>query len=55
MQSTDVKPGKNQFKCFHCRRIFSSKDGNWYTWNTMEVHLCNACEKATREKPERKS
>jgi hypothetical protein len=47
------KPGKGQFKCFHCRRIFLSKDGDWHPWRTMEVHLCRGCEKLTQKSPER--
>jgi hypothetical protein len=55
MEPTDpqVKPGKGQFKCFVCRKIFQNKDGDWLTWNNMEVHLCRVCEKATKGKPER--
>jgi hypothetical protein len=49
------KPARNQFKCFHCRLIFASKDGDWHAWNTMEVHLCQPCEKETRARPERKT
>ncbi len=55
MKATYSKPGRNQFKCFHCRLVFSAKEGDWYTWNTIEVHLCNNCEKLTKAKPERRS
>ncbi len=53
MKATYTKPGRNQFKCYHCGLIFQSKDGNWYNWNTMEVHLCFSCEKITKNMPER--
>lgn len=49
------KPGKGQFRCFQCRQLFRSKDGNWYMWTSMEVHLCNGCEKTTRDQPERQN
>jgi hypothetical protein len=47
------KPGKNEFKCFECRSIYSSKDGDWFAWNSMEVHLCRGCDKDTQNRPER--
>jgi hypothetical protein len=53
MQNTESKPGKNQFKCFHCRLIFANKDGDWFHWNDMQVHLCRSCDKLTEKKPER--
>jgi len=36
------------FRCFRCRRYFTSKDGNWIKWEHMEVHLCHSCERDTR-------
>jgi hypothetical protein len=54
-QTEERKPGRNEFKCFNCRTIFSNKDGDWYAWNSMEVHLCNPCDKLTKNKAERKS
>jgi hypothetical protein len=54
LSNPESKPGKGQFKCFQCRRIFSMKDGDWYFWNTMEVHLCISCERTTRDHTERK-
>jgi hypothetical protein len=54
MQTTQVKAGKNQFKCFHCRLIFSNKDGDWFDWDMMQVHLCRSCEKLTQDQPQRK-
>ena len=47
------KPARGQFKCFHCRQLFPMKEGDWHTWNSMEVHLCKACNKATKDRPER--
>ncbi len=44
---------KNQFKCFHCRELFTQRDGNWFDWNQMQVHLCHSCDKLTAEKFER--
>jgi hypothetical protein len=53
MQTTYSKPGKNQFKCFHCRAVFSSKLGDWFNWDSMQVHLCRGCDKLTAEDPQR--
>lgn len=47
------KMAKGTFKCFHCRGTFTSKDGDWYDWNQMQVHLCHSCEKATVKDPAR--
>jgi hypothetical protein len=44
---------KGQFRCFRCRNIFLMKDGDWFHWNAMEVHLCTPCDKQTRSVPER--
>jgi hypothetical protein len=44
---------KGQFRCFRCRGVFMMKDGDWYHWKAMEVHLCNSCDKQTRNAPER--
>lgn len=44
---------KNQFKCFHCRLVFAQRDGNWFNWKSMQVHLCKSCEKQTEKRPER--
>jgi hypothetical protein len=30
------------------------KDGDWVAWKSMEVHLCRACDVATRDREERK-
>jgi hypothetical protein len=51
--SVTAKPGRNQFKCFQCRVIFSNKDGDWFHWDSMQVHLCRKCDKETEKKPER--
>ena len=51
--TTSAKPGKNQFKCFQCRLIFSNRDGDWFNWKHLQVHLCWACDKLTAAKPER--
>lgn len=48
-----TKLSKNQFKCFHCRSVFAQRDGNWFDWNDMQVHLCNKCDKITRKQDER--
>ncbi|MGZ6311263.1 MAG: hypothetical protein ACXWPM_01415 [Bdellovibrionota bacterium] len=50
---TLVKAGKNQFRCFHCRNVFANRDGDWFNWDQMQVHLCRKCDKATVGKPER--
>ncbi len=44
---------KNQFKCFQCRLIFAQRDGDWFTWDTMQVHLCRGCNKKTEKRSER--
>jgi len=49
-----TKPRSGQFKCFRCRELFPSKEGDWHSWQTMEVHLCRKCEKETQNTPERK-
>lgn len=51
--NSELKPGKNQFKCFYCRNIFDRKDGDWFNWKEMQVHLCKTCEKKTAKNPER--
>jgi hypothetical protein len=53
MQIVKSKLSKNQFKCYYCRHIFAMKEGDWFQWETMQVHLCRACEKVTEDKPER--
>lgn len=45
--------GRGQFRCFRCRKVFPMKDGDWHHWKAMEVHLCVACDKDTRNAPER--
>lgn len=44
---------KNQFKCFHCRLVFSKREGDWFDWDKMQVNLCKPCDKSTEERPER--
>ena len=54
MELTPVKSaGKNQFKCFQCRAIFANRDGDWFDWDGMQVHLCRQCDKSTRASSER--
>ncbi len=53
MNASLAKPGRNQFKCFHCRQIFAQRDGDWFDWNHMQVHLCRSCDKATATSRER--
>ncbi len=48
-----TKLPKNQFRCFLCRLVFAQRDGDWHDWESMQVHLCRACEKLTRQRPER--
>lgn len=47
------KAPKGQFKCFCCRKLFPMREGNWFQWKTMEVHLCLGCDRTTRNTPER--
>ena len=46
---------KGHFKCFHCRKLFQMKDGDWHVWESMQVHLCKGCEKTTKARPERRA
>jgi hypothetical protein len=48
-----LKVGRNQFRCFHCRLIFAQRDGEWFDWNQMQVHLCRSCDKITEKEPQR--
>ena len=45
--------GKGQFRCFRCRKVYAMRDGDWFHWQSMEVHLCVPCDKDTRNAPER--
>ncbi len=49
----DVKAGKNEFKCFHCREIRAKRDGDWVDWGNMQVHLCRTCDRDTAGKAPR--
>lgn len=51
--ATLAKPAKNQFRCFHCRRLFAQRDGDWFDWDAMQVHLCRPCDHLTEKRPER--
>lgn len=51
--TTTAAMSKSQFRCFHCRLVVSRREGNWFDWDTMQVHLCPACDKATRGFSER--
>lgn len=51
--ATATKLARNQFRCFHCRRVFSNRDGSWVNWSTMQVHLCKPCNQVTAKAPER--
>lgn len=53
MLSVVRKLPKNHFRCFHCRLVFAQRDGDWFNWQTMQVHLCKPCEKETKTRPER--
>jgi hypothetical protein len=53
MSTAEATVGKNQFKCFHCRHVFAKKDGDWFNWDQMQVHLCNTCDKSTKQTPQR--
>lgn len=48
-------PARNEFKCFHCRLIHPRRDGQWLRWDDIEVHLCVACERLTRNAPQRQA
>lgn len=47
------KLAKGQFRCFGCRSVFAQRDGDWFNWGSMQVHLCRPCEKETADRPER--
>jgi hypothetical protein len=53
METFQLKVGRNQFRCFHCRLIFAQKDGDWFDWDQMQVHLCRTCDKLTENRPQR--
>lgn len=55
MSPTASKLARNQFKCFHCRLVFAQRDGDWFNWESMQVHLCKSCERLTEKRPERAS
>lgn len=44
---------KGQFKCFHCRLLFTQRDGDWVDWDSQQVHLCKGCDKKTVNDPNR--
>lgn len=49
-------PGKlprNTFKCFQCRALFNQREGTWIDWDTMQVHLCDPCERTTKDHEDR--
>lgn len=48
-----TKAAKNQFRCFHCQLVFAQRDGDWFNWESMQVHLCQPCNKLTEQRPER--
>lgn len=50
---TPTKLARNQFRCFQCKKAFLQRDGEWYDWNHMQVHLCRSCDKLTLKSPER--
>ncbi len=47
------KLAKNKFKCFQCRLIFAQKDGDWFIWDSMQVHLCRDCDKLRVQRSQR--
>jgi hypothetical protein len=53
MFPTASKLARNQFRCFQCRLAFAQRDGDWFNWESMQVHLCKSCDKLTKERPER--
>lgn len=53
MLHSTTKLPKNHFKCFQCRLLFNQRDGDWFVWESMQVHLCRACNKLTEKRPER--
>ncbi len=53
MDTKGPKLGKNEFKCFHCRMVFAKRDGDWFHWAGMEVHLCRGCDRDTADQPAR--
>lgn len=53
MVLTDSKLARNQFRCFHCRQVFAQRDGDWFDWESIQVHLCKSCDTLTKKRPER--
>jgi len=48
-----AKIPRNHFRCYNCRNVFAQRDGEWFHWDSMQVHLCNSCNKKTESRPER--
>lgn len=55
------KLGRGESRCFRCRKVFMSKEGEWCRWipqnggvnNGTEVHLCRKCNNETQGTSER--
>jgi hypothetical protein len=53
MTYTTARLPKNHFKCFSCRQLFNQRAGDWFHWDTIQVHLCYGCNQKTKLAPER--
>lgn len=55
MQTTPQKTkiSKTTFNCYHCRLATPRREGNWFDWDGMQVHLCPTCDKLTEKRKER--
>ena len=53
MTPITTKLPRNHFKCFQCRLVFAQRDGDWFVWDSMQVHLCRKCNKLTEKRSER--
>lgn len=40
---TITKAAKGTTRCFQCRKLTPSKDGEWRTQGNQQVFLCKAC------------
>lgn len=53
MFQTTSKLAKNRFRCYQCRQVFAQRDGDWFNWETLQVHLCKSCDRLTKNRSER--
>ena len=45
---------KGHLRCFHCKKVLASKDGEWRSWTTLQAFFCKECDRETAKRPERR-